>query len=194
MMTQTTLRSVPSASRGIVLAILIGLSLGACSSPLANRDPVGELFPAVRGQSLAGDAVQVPADFAGDPTLLIVGYVQEAQFDADRWLFGALQAETPVRLVELPTIAGLMPGMFAGTIDEGMRSGIPSEDWGAVVTVYDDADAIVALTGNTRPRNVRVLLLDENGTVRWFHDRGYSAGKMLELDRLVRGMTGDRDP
>ena len=38
------------------------------------------------------------------------------------------------------------PGMAADWIDSGMRRGIPSEDWGSVVTVYRDADAIGAFT------------------------------------------------
>jgi hypothetical protein len=70
-----------------------------------------------------------------------------------------------------------------------MRSGIPSEDWASVVTVYGSpAREVVALTGNENGRNMRVLLLDHGGVVRWFHDRGYSAGKMLELDAAARAL------
>jgi len=166
-------------------ALLLG-AVAACSSPPAPRDPTGEVFPAVTGTALDGTEVSLPEDFAGKKTVLLVGYVMEAQFDCDRWILGLLQAETPVALVEVPTIDGMVPGMFSGFIDDGMRGGIPEEDWGSVVTVYDDADAIVALTGKDGSRNARVLLLDEQGRVLWFHDRGYSARKLLELDALVR--------
>ncbi|HEU4703670.1 MAG TPA: hypothetical protein VFS37_14400, partial [Conexibacter sp.] len=68
----------------------------------------------------------------------------------------------------------------------GMRSGIPSEDWASVVTVYNsDAERLVQFTGNASPRNIRVLLLDAAGRVLWFHDRGFSAGKLIELQRAV---------
>ena len=71
-----------------------------------------------------------------------------------------------------------------------MRSGIPEEDWASVITVYgSDADRIVALTGNEQPRNMRVLLLDAEGRVRWFHDRGFSAAKLLELVRTARELS-----
>lgn len=172
------------------LALLLTL-LAACSSPLANRDPVGQAFPSVRGEALSGDAVTLPDDFAGAPAILLVGYVQDAQFDLDRWLLGLLAMQTPVTLREVPTIRGLVPGLLADNIDAGMRKGIPSEDWASVVTVYDDAAAIVELTGNTNPRNGRILLLDENGVVRWSHDRGYSARVMLELDALARELLGE---
>ena len=175
------------SARLTLLAIVVAcLALCACSSSVPNRDPTGRPFPTVTGRSLAGEQLALPAAWAGAPAVVLVGYVQDAQFDLDRWLLGLLQLATPVARYELPTIPGLLPGLAAGWIDDGMRSGIPREDWGAVVTVYDDADPIVALTGNERPRNGRVLLLDADGVVRWFHDRGFSAGKAVELDRLAR--------
>jgi hypothetical protein len=166
--------------------LVLWLLLPACSSPQPNRDPVGMAFPQVRGEALTGEAVALPGALRGQPAVLLVGYVQNTQFDLDRWLLGLLDMGTPVAIREVPTIPGLVPGLFSDSIDAGMRTGIPSEDWSSVVTVYGDGDAIVALTGNTRPRNARVLLLDGDGIVRWFHDRGYSARVMLELDREAR--------
>lgn len=157
------------------------LSMG-CSSPIPRRVPTGETFPTTRGEALDGTVVAIPDDWRGAPTLVLVGYVQDAQFDLDRWLLGILQAELDVRLVEVPTIPGAIPSLFSGTIDEGMRGGIPPEDWGTVVTVYgDDAEPIARFTGDERPRNARVLLLDGEGRVVWFHDEGYSARELLEM-------------
>ena len=96
------------------------------------------------------------------------------------------QAETPVRIIEVPTIPGMFPGMFAGSIDEGMRGGIPSEDWGSVVTVYGDGAGEIKRWTGAGDRNGRVMLLDAEGVVRWFHDEGYSAGKLTELDAALR--------
>jgi hypothetical protein len=154
--------------------------LSSCASSVGRRDPTGELFPSVRGTALAGREVTIPDAFKGSPLLLLVGYVMETQFDLDRWLLGLAQAGVEVPVYEVPTIEGLLPGVFAGAIDSGMRSGIPAEDWAVVVTVYADAGDIVDFTGNERPRNGRVLLL-------WFHDRGYSARLALELGAKAAG-------
>lgn len=149
---------------------------------LPAGEPVGKPFPAAEGQSLAGETVRIPADFAGEPVLLLLGYVQDAQFDADRWLFGLLDAGLGLRFFEVPTIKGFVPGLLRRSIDSGMRGGIPQEDWGSVVTLYGERAAeVVRFTGNERPQNVRAVLLDGDGVVRWFHDRGYSAGKLIEL-------------
>lgn len=172
-------------------AAALAMAIPACATKNPNRECIGERFPEVAGTALDGKEWRLPAATAGEPAVILVGYLQEAQFDADRWLFGLLQAETPARLLEVPTLPGLFPRVIAGAIDGGMRSGIPSEDWQAVVTLYgSDAAKVAAFTGTERGRNIRVLLLDQAGRVIWFHDRGFSAGKLLELDRAARTARG----
>ena len=167
-------------------AALLAL-LAACASPIPNRDPIGEPFPSVEAETLSGEALRLPEDLGGEPALLLVGYEQDAQFDGDRWLLGLLQAGAPVQVYEVPTIRGWAPRLFAGRIDQGMREGIPSEDWASVATVYGDASKIAELTGTEQGNNMRVLLLDGEGNVVWFHDRGYSAGVLIDLlDAAVR--------
>ena len=174
---------------GLLATTIVSLLLAACATRHENRACVGETFPQVSGEGLDGKTWNLPRELAGKPAIVLIGYLQEAQFDADRWLFGLLQSQTPAKLLELPTIPGLFPRLAASTIDRGMRSGIPSEDWQSVVTLYgSDATKIAQFTGNERGRNIRVLLLDQNGKVLWLHDRGFSAGKLLELDAAARAL------
>ncbi len=184
-----TFRFFPNSGRlaASALAWVALLALGCSSTPIPNRDPVGESFPEVAGEALDGKQWDIPGDLAGRPAILLIGYVQDAQFDIDRWLLGISQLGTPVPFLELPAIKGLAPRMFQGTIDEGMREGIPIEDWRGVVTLWsDDAAEVVELTGTERPRNARVALLDGEGRIVWFADRGFSAGQMMELDATAR--------
>ena len=177
----------------IAVTLVLALSLSACSDPIPSRDPTGEVFPTVAGESLAGGQVELPAALAGQPAVLLIGYLQEAQFDIDRWLMGLIQAGTAAPILELPTIPGLAPTIASGWIDDGMRSGIPEEDWAVVVTLYGSAAKPVAeLTGTENGRLARVILLDANGTVAWFHDRGYSASKAMEVAELA-GRLSDQD-
>ena len=168
------------------LALICLLVLAGCTkvvpTPVLSGHPK---FPKVTGESLEKKPVTIPDDFAGKPTLLLVGFIQRAQFDIDRWILGIIQAEIPVSIVEVPTIAGMFPEMLQNTINNGMRSGIPNEDWGSVVTVYNDADKIIAAIGNERPQSAAVVLLDQNGKIVWFYNQGYSAKRLLELKELV---------
>ena len=62
-----------------------------------------------------------------------------------------------------------------------MRGGIPDEIWVSVITIYKDGEIIQKFTGNDNPRNTRVFLIDERGTVIFFHDSGFSINALNEL-------------
>jgi hypothetical protein len=174
----------------IVLWAACVLALGACKSTVPRQDPTGKIFPSVVGTALDDTRHRIPEDFAGSPVLLLVGYKMDSQFDIDRWLLGLQQARVKVRRYEVPTIPGMVPRMFSGFIDGGMRSGIPSEDWGGVVTVYGDASAIVDFLGNETPLPGRAVLLDAEGRVVFFHDRGYSVGTLERLQQVLGNLRG----
>ncbi len=185
----------PSLLRGVLLVLVLVVASAAffsasCSSVVRGvANVVGQPFPSVEAKALDGKVVRVPQDFADRVVVAILATDQDAQFDVDRWLLGLLDKGTPATIRELPTVAGFIPGLISGTIDNGMRKGIPSEDWGAVLTLYgSDAKKLVAHFGNENGRNGRVVLIDRQGIVRWTHDRGYSARVLLELDAAVRSL------
>ncbi|MFN6146892.1 MAG: hypothetical protein ACK5AL_11085 [Planctomycetota bacterium] len=173
----------------LLLLCVIPFVVGGCSTTFPRRDPTGEPFPSVRGTSLDGPEVALPDVGKGAPLLLLIGYQQNTQFDLDRWLLGLSEAGVKVRAYEVPTLPGLMPGLASGFIDGGMRRGIPKEDWGGVVTVYGDAKAIARFTGNDDGLPGRIVLLDRDGKVAWFHDRGYSVGALRALQQRLAELT-----
>ncbi len=171
--------------RRFAVLCALAASLVACGSTYARRDPLGEMFPTVSGRSLAGQPRSLPADFRGEPVLLFIGFEQQTQFDIDRWLLALDQAGVHITIYELPTIPGLLPGLFASKIDEGMRNGIPSEEWAIVVTIYDDADTVAQFVGNANGLPARVVLLDRTGRVAFFHDRGFSVNTLKNLTEAI---------
>ncbi|MDG2422979.1 MAG: hypothetical protein P8M22_03270 [Phycisphaerales bacterium] len=175
----------------LLILVVIGaiLSNGGCMAKYPNQNPIGETFPTARGENLKKEPIELPKAYLGKPALYMVGYVQETQFDLDRWAIGLTQVEFPAQVVEVPTIPGMFPSMFKGVIDNGMRNGIPAEDWAAVVTLYaKQATPVAKFTGNENPRNGRLLLLDADGVVRWFWDQGFSAKRLLELKKLAEDL------
>ena len=178
---KNTLLKIP-----LIFSAIIFIS---CSTTYINRNPAGDIFPSVLGESLEKNKIKMPDYFRGSPTVLLLGYKQDSQFDIDRWLIGLDMTKTDVKFYELPTIQGLFPRMFSTVIDNGMRSGIPKELWGGVITVYADGAELQEFTGNENPNNARVLLLDGNGKIVYFHDRGFSVQELnklrAELNTLV---------
>ena len=169
-----------------IIIILISIMLFGCSTTYVNRNPVGENFPTVNGQTLTEEERELPAYFKDSNVVLLLGYKQDSQFDIDRWLIGLEMTETKIKAYEIPTIQGLIPRMFKSSIDSGMRKGIPKELWGGVITIYGDGATVQEFTGNQNPNNARVLLLDKDGKVVYFHDRGFSVQALNELrDKII---------
>ena len=175
-------------------AVALSFLLSACATTYPRQSPQGAPFPEVHGKSLDGSQYVVPRDLLGAPSLLLVGYEQNTQFDLDRWLLGLSQAGIDVRVFELPTIPGLFPGLFASKIDEGMRSGIPPADWAVVITVYDDAEKIARFTGNENRLPGRVILLDDECQVAYFHDEGFTVTALMGLRQALAGLEGGGRP
>lgn len=178
---KTTAMKTPS-----ILLSLLCVTLVACSKTVSTPSNITHsTFPTVQGENLNKEKITLPDAYRGKNTLLLIGYQQKTQFDIDRWILGVLQADIPVEIVEVPTIAGMMPQMVQGFINNGMRSGIPSADWAAVVTVYEDAPKIIEKLGNERPQSAYAVLLDRQGKILWTSNIGYSASQVLELKKLV---------
>jgi hypothetical protein len=173
----------------IVILVIIGLLLSACSTSYPNQSVKGQVFPSITGQTLEQNELNIPADLKQDAVLLLIGYKQNSQFDIDRWLIGLDMTNTIVDVYELPTIQGMFPRMFSTVIDNGMRKGIPKELWKGVVTVYEDGEKVQQFTGNQNGNNARVVLLNKDGLVVYFYDRGFSVQALNEL----RGVLGSQN-
>ena len=175
--------NIRATFRAVVVGLAGLVSLPGCGTTYPNRNVVGEPFPTVRGKSLSGEEMTLPDQFKGRKTIVVIGYVQDTQFDIDRWGIGFFTANLPLPpVVEVPTIPGLLPSLFKESIDKGMRSGIPQESWKDVVTVYgSDGGKIAQWTGTETPRNCRIILLDEKGIVLWMHDKGYGLPPLKSL-------------
>lgn len=168
------------------LLLIFAFFVIGCSTTYINRNPLGENFPEVMGETLTEKEVSIPEYFKDSKVILLLGYKQDSQFDIDRWLIGLDQTNTEAKVFELPTIQGLFPRMFKTVIDEGMRSGIPKELWGGVITIYDGGSEVQEFTGNENPNNARVILLDKQGKVIYFHDRGFSVDSLNKLREVLK--------
>ena len=167
-----------------VLVLVLFFS-GCANYDYPSQVSIGDKMIEASGGNLEGETVLIPQDFAGQETLLLFGYKQDSQFDIDRWLIGLDMTQTKVAAYEIPTIQGMLPRMFSGFIDSGMRKGIPKALWKGVVTVYADGDKVQRFTGNQNPNNARVMLLDKQGNIVYFYDRGFSVEALNEVREVL---------
>ena len=170
----------------IRLVSVLGLLCTACHTHYVNQSPLQQSFPKVQAKALDGKMWILPQDVKNKPTVLLIGYVQKSQFDIDRWLIGLDMYDVQVQAFEVPCIEGMFPRMFKSAINNSMRRGIPRFLWKGVLTIYQNSEKILKFTGNERPNNARVILLDHDGKVQDFHDDGFSVQGLKQLkDKIV---------
>lgn len=169
----------------VIILCVVFLVITGCSNTYPNQKLIGKYFQSVIGENLEKNVVKIPEDFNNDYSLLLVGYKQDSQFDIDRWLIGLDMTKTVVNVYELPTIQGLFPRMFNTVINNGMRKGIPKELWKGVITVYKDGEKVQQFTGNEKPNNARVFILDKDGVILYFYDNGFSVTALNEVRKIL---------
>lgn len=178
----------------VYLGLFLLLCLSACSSEYPTPVMEGKQLPSFVGQSLNENQVQVPQNLNQEPALLFFGYLQEAQFDIDRWMIGIEQIGLDIPYYEIPTVRGFLPGLFRSRINQGMRDGIPSALWDNVITVYQDNHIIQNFFGNEKPANAYVVLIDSDSRIRFFHNTGFSAAHLGQLQKQVQALTQTQTP
>jgi hypothetical protein len=170
-----------------LIALIAGCASQRAVSPKDSL--VGKKLPEFVGDSLDGRQLNFPSDITGKPVLLLVAYLQESQFDVDRWVLGLLQSQLKLKVLELPTIEGLGARLAKSFINRGMKQGIPEQDWPAVVTVYGDAEKLGSFVGGIRGNNSCAILLDGDAVVRWIHCDGYSPRELIEMGEVLKGLS-----
>jgi hypothetical protein len=154
-------------TRSIVLVLMLlvaGVPLRAQDAP----DPVP--FPTLRAENLLGEAFAIPDELPGEVRLVFVAFQQRQQSIVNTWLAvaDAIEADYPgLRYFELPTIATPYR-LMKGFIDNGMRSGIPSDEARArTITVFTNVGDFVEATGLPGTDDIAVFLLDAEGRIRF---------------------------
>lgn len=170
----------------LILVVIAALVVSGCASySYDSQVELNQKLITASGEALDGTPVTIPDDLLGEPALLIFGYVHKSQFDIDRWLIGLDMTKVTIPIYELPAIKNPFAGWFKDRIDQSMRDGIPRELWRDVITIYEDGDKIQKYTGNITPKNGRIVLIDAQGTVVHFYDRGFSVAALNELNEKI---------
>ncbi len=178
----------PLLARGrrLLMALCCAASPIACSTSVPNRNPTGEVFPSIVGLVPGGGSVEIPAEYSGTPVVLLVGLSEDCQFDLDRWVVGLGQLGLDAPILELPLDSDLVPSR-----DSRWIQGSPSIQTleGVVASRITlsraDQSAVFQLTGNQEDQLLRVVVLDGQGRIAWFGDRGFSPSNAMAVQAAI---------
>lgn len=148
----------------ILLVLLIGNTMAQ------NKDFIGEKFPVIKGESLAGKEIKIPDDIEGKPAVLILAFERKTQEKIDGWtkaVIGRYGDNDSVDYFEIPMIGGWFAKAMSGIIDAGMRGGVPKNLHDNVVTYYGDLDNYFEELNIKDESDCYLFLIDKNGIVRY---------------------------
>jgi hypothetical protein len=133
---------------------------------------VGTPMPRIEGENLNGHKAVLPAVAKGKVTLVAMGFSYDSRRSVDAWTKRFRQEfgqNTDTGFFQVPVISG-MARLAKLFIQTGMRRGTAKEDHDKVITVYGAASDLKERFGVVDIDRAYLLLLDREGTVRWWHE------------------------
>jgi len=159
------------------------------AGPISTIKPSGEnTFPQMEGIDLLGETRNVPSTFAGNLNIVAVAFERDQQKDVNTWIDVAeniMKDHNDIKFYELPVIYEVN-GMYRTWINNGMRSGIPSEEARErTITVYTDREKFTSMMDMSTDE-ISVLLLDGNGKMLWRRNGAATEQTISELKTAIK--------
>ncbi|MEL6632250.1 MAG: hypothetical protein AAFQ83_12305 [Bacteroidota bacterium] len=153
--------------------------LSACSANKMEQ-PMNQpqVFPTLKAQTLAGNNITFPEDIKGKKSFIAMvfedmGAYMKPQNQANAWANAYEQYLKPEGVVfyEIPMMASAF-GMMRGWVDNGMRSGIPSEKHDNIACFYGDKGKYKKALSIGSYKEAHIFILDETGNILFYEHGG----------------------
>ncbi len=172
--------------RAITLLALIALLVSArcpmdAAQPSAAPLRIGDTLPPVSGQTLTGQTLRLPAASLGQASILIFSFSRVAGKDARQWnehLVNGSSGGIPVYMVIMLESA---PKLFRGMAIAGIKSTMPPLQQSRTIVLYSDEQLWKSRLAVTNDSRAFVLLLDENGRLRWMNSGAFTDAEYSRL-------------
>jgi putative protein-disulfide isomerase len=146
---------------------------------LKRNTILGMKFPEMKAQTLSKKDIIFPAETLGKPTILCLVFDGKAQSLVDTWTTPILEKypNNEVNYYEIPMIKSVYK-IIKGTIDNGMRKGVPEKLHKNVATYFGSLSDYKTKLMLDDTNNCFVFLLDKEGTIKYVSDNVADADKL----------------
>jgi len=171
------------ASAAIAVAMLVALPASADPAKLA----VGDVFPPIEADSVAGTHVALARDRRGAPFVAIFSFSQRAGEASARWSHALYKALPPDVAIYAVADLSRVPGLFRGFAISGIRhEASPAQPehrdhvlllthgnvWSQIVPSGSDDDAVI-------------VAVDQTGTVTDIERRAFSDAAAIDVAQTI---------
>jgi len=145
-------------------------------------------FPALKVRDLEGVEHVIPDGLPGGPHVIILAFQQWHQSLVGQWkpsLEALAQRHPGTEVWEVPSLSSGYR-LFRGSIDGGMRAGIPDPDTRRhTLTIYTDLHALARDLEIDSLDTVQLFLVDCSGTVLWRAEAEPTSAAIESLEAAV---------
>lgn len=157
--------------------IMILLSFCLCVSPATAQNTtaqtdkvIGINFPAVSGESLAGQKVVLPQAAAGKVTLIMVAFKRDSIPQLDPWLktfdkeFGKKES---FAFYKIPMMRSAFAKQISSMINGKIKKDNPKELHDKIITYYGPVEDYIKVLGIADEEMGYAFILDSKGVIKW---------------------------
>ena len=132
------------------------------------------MFPAVSGETLAGEALSLPAAADGK-ALILLGMGRDDQVMIDTWLplMASLEVSAGLRYYEVALVDDVNFALKA-VITAGMKVTLPDAMFARTMALFEAREPVLASLELSEGAGMQVLLVDGTGAVLWLGAGGWS--------------------
>ena len=135
-----------------------------------SKSAIGLKFPAISGESLAENKVNLPQAAAGKVTLILMAFERDSIPKLDPWLKAyadAFGAKKDFAFYKIPVMKSEFAKQISAMINGKMKKDNPKELHDKIVTYYGPIDEYVTALGIADVEQGYAFLLDKTGVVTW---------------------------
>jgi hypothetical protein len=174
--------------------LIVVLSAIAFDGLPAHGQGASAHIPAVRATSFSNEQVSLPEGLRGKVGVLVLGFSQGSRESTTAWgkrLAAEYRDSSTVTYYEMPVLEAV-PKMIRGFVINQIKSSVSERERPRFVVVLENERAWQAVVHYKEPDDAYVLVVDEQGAVRWqahgtATDAAYGAMKQ-QVEALAAGM------
>ena len=152
--------------------------------------PAPPTVPAVHAQLLTGEAVNLPADVHGRPTIIVIGFSQGSREQVAAWgrrLAPDYRDAQDVAYYEVAELESV-PRLLRGYVMKKIRETVPERAQPHFLTVTEHEAEWKATAGFSAKDDAYLLLIDPSGQVRYTTHGATSDAAYAELKQRLEAL------
>lgn len=157
---------------------------------------VGDPFPDVIGQSLAGNSTHLTTEIAGKIAVVVFSFSKSGGKDTQLWDRALLEDYGGNRSVALSTVIMLqsVPRLLRGIIVSGIKNNMPDQLHASTIVSYVDEKLWKQRLAAANDSHAYVMLLGQDGRIRWRNSDAFSNAVYEELKSNIQKQSQSATP